>query len=148
MSHEDVYGTLDELDELELADEEAIYEDLYNHIMPLPAPFNLVEYEVHETTVFFLMKNFKTAPSSGFLSKTETEKQIRAMQIRNIISVNEPIRYSVLKRRMGTQSLIFQIQVCITPLLDFKVLWKNLKRSHPVFFCKSIKISDKKKFLW
>ncbi|XP_063718361.1 PDZ domain-containing RING finger protein 4-like isoform X2 [Symsagittifera roscoffensis] len=45
MSHEDVYGTLDELDELELADEEAIYEDLYNHIMPLPAPFNLVEYE-------------------------------------------------------------------------------------------------------
>ena len=42
MSHEDVYGNLDELED----DEEAIYEDLYNHIMPLPSPFNLVEYEV------------------------------------------------------------------------------------------------------
>ncbi|XP_075252310.1 uncharacterized protein LOC142344500 isoform X3 [Convolutriloba macropyga] len=41
MSHEDVYGNLDELED----DEEAIYEDLYNHIMPLPSPFNLVEYE-------------------------------------------------------------------------------------------------------
>ena len=33
-------------DEIYGEEEEAIYEDLYNDIMPLPAPFNLVEYEV------------------------------------------------------------------------------------------------------
>ena len=46
-------GTGEEIgaEDLYEEEEEAIYEDLYNDIMPLPAPFNLVEYEVRTLSV-------------------------------------------------------------------------------------------------